>query len=124
MTAHRLLILGGTTEGAALARGAVGRFGDELRVTTSLAGRTARPVPLPGQIRIGGFGGAAGLATYLAEQRIDCLIDATHPFAGTISSHAARAASLAHVPLLVLRRPGADRHRCLLRARCGSQGIR
>ena len=61
-----LLILGGTGEAAALARNAVARFGDGLLVVTSLAGRTASPAPLPGAVRSGGFGGADGLATYLA----------------------------------------------------------
>ncbi|MDX3576754.1 precorrin-6A/cobalt-precorrin-6A reductase [Streptomyces sp. FL07-04A] len=34
------------------------------------------------------------------------LIDATHPFAGTISFNVAKAAATARVPLLALRRPG------------------
>ena len=70
MTAKQLLILGGTAEAAALARGALARFGDGLQVTTSLAGRTERPGPLPGQIRIGGFGGPPGLAAYLTEHGV------------------------------------------------------
>ena len=65
-SAH-LLILGGTGEAAALARAALGRFGDRLAVTSSLAGRTERPAPLPGRVRIGGFGGAEGLARHLRE---------------------------------------------------------
>ena len=90
MTARKLLILGGTAEAAALARAAAGRFGDALAVTTSLAGRTERPGPIPGEVRIGGFGGPAGLAAYLDEHRIDRLIDATHPFAARISAEARR----------------------------------
>src|SRR5579883_3197154 len=61
-----LLILGGTGEAAALAAAAMARYGDELLVTSSLAGRTATRAPLPGRVRVGGFGGAAGLADYLA----------------------------------------------------------
>jgi precorrin-6A/cobalt-precorrin-6A reductase len=34
------------------------------------------------------------------------LVDATHPFAATITANAARAAAATGVPLLVLRRPG------------------
>lgn len=60
----------------------------------------------PGEVRIGGFGGAEGLAAWLREHRVDVLVDATHPFAATISLHAARAAATAQVPLLALRRPG------------------
>jgi len=73
----RLLILGGTTEAAALARSALGRFGHRLRVTTALAGRTEEPAPVSGFVRIGGFGGAEGLARYLKREGIDLLIDAT-----------------------------------------------
>jgi precorrin-6A/cobalt-precorrin-6A reductase len=110
MSAPHLLILGGTGEAGALARAAAARFGEGLRVTTSLAGRTERPGPIPGRIRSGGFGGAAGLAAYLVEQRIDRLIDATHPFAARISTAARLACDRAGVPRLVLRRPPWRRH--------------
>lgn len=75
-------------------------------MTSSLAGRVARPLLPEGEVRTGGFGGADGLARALRELQVDALIDATHPFAGTISFHAAQAAATAHVPLLALRRPG------------------
>ena len=110
MTAKQLLILGGTAEAAALARGALTRFGDGLQVTTSLAGRTERPGPLPGQIRIGGFGGPPGLAAYLTEHGVDWLIDATHPFATRISAEARLACEEAGVPRLLLLRPPWRRH--------------
>ncbi|MBV9862422.1 MAG: cobalt-precorrin-6A reductase [Alphaproteobacteria bacterium] len=110
MTRRRLLILGGTGEATALARAALGRFGEALAVTTALAGRTRRPGPIPGQVRIGGFGGAAGLAAYLAEHEIDRLIDATHPFAARISSAARVACDTAGVPRLILHRPAWRRH--------------
>lgn len=57
-------------------------------------------------VRIGGFGGAEGLAAYLAKYAVSRLIDATHPFAARISANAELAAARAGVPLLVLRRPG------------------
>lgn len=98
-----VLILGGTTEGRRLAE----RLdADGVRVTSSLAGRVADPGPLPGGVRVGGFGGADGLASWVREHQVDAVIDATHPFAGTISFNAARAAATSHVPLLALRRPG------------------
>ncbi|MEU1330680.1 cobalt-precorrin-6A reductase [Streptomyces sp. NPDC005865] len=99
-----VLILGGTTEARRLAELLVGEAG--LRVTSSLAGRVAAPRLPPGEVRVGGFGGAQGLAAWLREHHVDALIDATHPFAGTISFNAATAAATAHVPLLALRRPG------------------
>ncbi|QEU91264.1 cobalt-precorrin-6A reductase [Streptomyces kanamyceticus] len=99
-----VLILGGTTEARRLAELLAGEAG--LRVTSSLAGRVAAPRLPPGEVRVGGFGGVDGLADWLREHRVDALIDATHPFAGTISANAAAAAALAHVPPLALRRPG------------------
>ncbi len=98
---RRILILGGTAEARALA-GAL----DDRTVITSLAGRTTSPLRPAGELRIGGFGGADGLAGYLREQRIDVLVDATHPFAERISANAAAASGATGVPLLVLRRPG------------------
>ncbi|MEU8813698.1 cobalt-precorrin-6A reductase [Actinoplanes sp. NPDC048796] len=73
---------------------------------TSLAGRTSAPLLPPGEVRIGGFGGVAGLAGYLRTSRIDVLVDATHPFAAGISANAAAAAAATGVPLIALRRPG------------------
>ncbi|MET9648473.1 cobalt-precorrin-6A reductase [Streptomyces syringium] len=101
---RHVLILGGTTEARRLA--AELAADPALRVTSSLAGRVAAPRLPAGQVRIGGFGGPEGLARWLREQQVDALIDATHPFAGTISCNAARAAADVHVPLLALRRPG------------------
>ena len=110
MTAQELLILGGTGEASALARAALARFGDALNLTTSLAGRTQYPGPLPGRVRIGGFGGPAGLTAYLAEHNVDRLIDATHPFAARISAEARLACNEARVPRLLLLRPPWRRH--------------
>ncbi len=99
----RVLILGGTAEASALAR----LLADEPQVAPvlSFAGRTAAPVLPPIPSRIGGFGGAEGLAAHLAAERVDLLIDATHPFAGRISANAERAATLTGVPRLMLQRP-------------------
>jgi precorrin-6A/cobalt-precorrin-6A reductase len=77
-----------------------------VRVTTSLAGRVTRPGALAGEVRVGGFGGARGLADWLRAQHVDALVDATHPFAETITANAARAAALSGVRAVVLRRPG------------------
>lgn len=101
---RHVLILGGTTEARRLA-GLLAPH-PSLRVTSSLAGRVAAPRLPAGEVRIGGFGGPEGQARWLREHAVDALIDATHPFADTISRHAALAAVTAHVPLLALRRPG------------------
>ena len=100
----RVLILGGTGEGRALAERLAGRPGVE--VISSLAGRLARPVLPAGQVRIGGFGAEAGLRRYLMAEGIERVIDATHPFAARITAGAVTACSAAGVPLLVLRRAG------------------
>jgi precorrin-6A/cobalt-precorrin-6A reductase len=100
---RRILILGGTTEARRLAERLAAR--PDLSVTLSLAGRTANPVAQPVPVRIGGFGGAQGLADYLAAERIDALIDATHPYAAVMSANAAEAALSSGVLLLALRRP-------------------
>jgi precorrin-6A/cobalt-precorrin-6A reductase len=99
-----ILVLGGTTEARRLAESLV--TADGIKVTSSLAGRVARPKLPPGEVRVGGFGGADGMAEWLRAHRVDAVIDATHPFAGTISFNAASAAAAVHVPLLALRRPG------------------
>ncbi|MFG2263840.1 cobalt-precorrin-6A reductase [Streptomyces sp. NPDC048720] len=103
MSPH-VLILGGTTEARRLASDLAARPG--VRVTTSLAGRVARPAPVPGEVRTGGFGGPEGLADWLRAHRVDVLVDATHPFAESITANAARAAAATGVRALVLRRPG------------------
>ncbi|MFC8128756.1 cobalt-precorrin-6A reductase [Streptomyces sp. NPDC057302] len=101
-----VLVLGGTTEARRLAETLVDTLPAGARVTSSLAGRVASPKLPPGEVRVGGFGGADGLAAWLRTHQVSALIDATHPFAETISFNAAAAAAAAHVPLLALRRPG------------------
>lgn len=98
-----VLILGGTAEARALADALADKGG--LRVVSSLAGRTENPRLPAGEIRIGGFGGAEGLADWLAVEKPVCLVDATHPFAARISANAATACEREHVPRLVLDRP-------------------
>ena len=100
---RRILVLGGTGEAVELARRLERRV--ELDVITSLAGRTRRPAAVPGQVRTGGFGGVEGLTAYLAAERVDAVVDATHPFAATISRHARLACDGLGVPRVQLRRP-------------------
>jgi precorrin-6A/cobalt-precorrin-6A reductase len=100
----RVLVLGGTTEGRALASTCATTPG--LEVISSLAGRTTSPLLPPGEVRIGGFGGTAGLIHYLRERAIHAVVDATHPFAETMTAHAVAATAQVGIPLLVLHRPG------------------
>lgn len=73
---------------------------------SSLAGRVREPVLPVGAVRVGGFGGADGLRTWIAENGIEGVVDATHPFAGGITANAAWAAAEAGLPVLHVRRPG------------------
>jgi precorrin-6A/cobalt-precorrin-6A reductase len=99
----RILILGGTTQAGQLARALAGR--DDFAPVLSLAGRTQKPLPSPIPSRTGGFGGVDGLVAYLRDEKIDALIDATHPFAETMSAHAREACAQTTIPLLVFTRP-------------------
>jgi precorrin-6A/cobalt-precorrin-6A reductase len=99
----KILILGGTTEASALARALAGDL--RFEATLSLAGRTKAPQTPPIPFRIGGFGGVAGLVQYLKTERVDLLVDATHPFAAQMSRHAAEAARISGVALLAVCRP-------------------
>jgi precorrin-6A/cobalt-precorrin-6A reductase len=103
METPRVLILGGTTEARELAVALV--EGAVCDVVSSLAGRVASPRKPAGQVRVGGFGGSTGLSSWIESHGIRALIDATHPFAATISWNAAAAAAASHIPLLALRRP-------------------
>ncbi|GLK87256.1 cobalt-precorrin-6A reductase [Pseudomonas turukhanskensis] len=95
-----MLLLGGVSEALALARHL------EADDIYSLAGLGRVPEDLPCQVRVGGYGGAEGLAQFIAENSIGLLVDATHPYAAQISANAARAATLASIPCWALRRPG------------------
>lgn len=103
-----VLILGGTGEARALAAALAD---DGIEFESSLAGRVRNPRLPVGPVRIGGFGGADGLARYLRDRAVCAVVDATHPFAAGISANAARACTAADVPLLRLQRPGWSDHR-------------
>ncbi len=101
MPNKRILILGGTRDARDLANQLVAEGFD---VTTSLAGVTESPTLPSGHIRSGGFGGVDGLAAYLRAEKFDHVIDATHPFAAQISTHAVVACAETRNPLLRLER--------------------
>jgi precorrin-6A/cobalt-precorrin-6A reductase len=99
----RVLILGGTGEGAQLAARLSERV--DLTVISSLAGRVSEPKLPKGQVRVGGFGGLDGLASYLVNEEIKVVVDATHPFAAKISQNAELACSRTVLPFIALLRP-------------------
>lgn len=100
----KVLLLGGTGEARELATLLNDQPGVE--VVSSLAGRTAEARLPVGDVRHGGFGGVAGLVRWLRDNKADAVVDATHPFAATMTAHTVEATRQVEVPLLVLRRPG------------------
>jgi precorrin-6A/cobalt-precorrin-6A reductase len=98
-----VLLLGGTSEARALAAVLVDAG---VPVLSSLAGRVADPRLPVGDVRIGGFGGVAGLVAHLAAEGHLAVVDATHPFATGMSANAVAACTAAGLPLLRLERPG------------------
>jgi precorrin-6A/cobalt-precorrin-6A reductase len=98
-----ILILGGTTEARMLGQQLAART--DIAVTLSLAGRTVSPLAQAVPTRSGGFGGTAGLVEYLRTHEIRALLDATHPYAATMSAHALSAAAQTSTPLIALCRP-------------------
>ena len=100
--AFKVLILGGTHEGRLLAERLAGDGYDSL---LSFAGRTASLQRPNTPHRVGGFGGVEGLCRFLRAACIDALIDATHPFAAQMSSHAVTACERSATPLIRLARP-------------------
>jgi len=101
-----VLLLGGTTEASELTR-QLARRTPPIDLTVSFAGRTAERAPLPSKVavRVGGFGGIAGLTDYVASERFDAVVDATHPFAARMPFHVSAACETLGVPMLRLIRP-------------------
>ena len=100
----RVLLLGGTSEARALAA----RLHPDVDVISSLAGRVPDPALPVGEVRIGGFGGVDGLKRWLAETSVDAVVDATHPYAATITANAAAACGEVGLPYLLLARSAWD----------------
>jgi precorrin-6A/cobalt-precorrin-6A reductase len=100
----RLLLLGGTAEARTLAE----RLHPDIDVISSLAGRVPDPALPAGEVRIGGFGGAEQMRNWLADNRVDAVIDATHPFAAAITARTALVCGDLGLPHLVLARPPWD----------------
>lgn len=95
----RILLLGGVTEALAIAR----TLGPEH--IYSLAGVGRVPTDLTCQVRVGGYGGAEGLAQFVRDENISLILDATHPYAAQISRNAALATQWCDIPCWALRRP-------------------
>jgi precorrin-6A/cobalt-precorrin-6A reductase len=97
----RVLLLGGTSEARALAA----RLHPDVEVISSLAGRVPDPALPVGEVRIGGFGGVDGMRRWLVDSDVDAVVDATHPYAATITAHTSTVCDELGLPHLVLARP-------------------
>lgn len=105
MPKTKLLILGGTGDARKLARWVKEFYGDQVDLISSQAGVTQSPKPVPGRVVRGGFGGAEGLQFFIESEQVKIVIDATHPFAKTISHSAFVACEAAGVERMALVRP-------------------
>lgn len=97
----RILLLGGTSEARALAA----RLHPDIEVISSLAGRVPDPALPVGEVRVGGFGGIDGLRRWVRDEQVDAVVDATHPYAATMTAHAVAVCAELRLPHLVLARP-------------------
>jgi len=98
----KLLLLGGSGEARDIAECLATQ---SIPAVLSLSGN-ARILPgeeLPN--RVGGFGGEAGFRAYLAREGITAVLDATHPFANTISHRTARICAELDLPYCQVLRP-------------------
>jgi precorrin-6A/cobalt-precorrin-6A reductase len=100
----RVLLLGGTAEARALAQ----TLHPQVDIISSLAGRVPDPALPVGPVRVGGFGGVDGLRRWLRDEHVDAVVDATHPFAKTMTANAAQVCAELRIPHLVLARPPWD----------------
>ena len=97
----QVLLLGGTAEARALAE----MLADDVDLISSLAGRVPDPKLPVGAVRVGGFGGVEGMRRWLRDSGVHAVVDATHPYAATITAHAAEVCGDLGLPHLVLARP-------------------
>lgn len=93
----KALLLAGTTE----ARDIIAAAPRGVELIESVAGRTASSRPVG---RRGGFGGVIGLVTYLRDEGIDAVVDATHPFAEQMTRNAVEACQQMNVPYVRVER--------------------
>ena len=107
----KILVLGGIAESKLLTQLLIDQ-GHQL--IYSIVGMVRKP-ELPCPLHMGGFSddkgdnkvdGATGLAHYLIQEKINLLIDATHPYATEISKNAACASQKTGVICWRLERPG------------------
>ncbi|WP_420175801.1 precorrin-6A/cobalt-precorrin-6A reductase [Luteococcus sp. OSA5] len=96
-----VLVLSGTTIGHRVAEAL---HGSGVDVVSSLPSDVT-DAPPPGGVRHGGFGGQQGLAQWLRGHQVWAVVDATHPYARTMSRNAHRVCAMLGLPMMRIVRP-------------------
>ncbi|MBX2854185.1 MAG: precorrin-6A/cobalt-precorrin-6A reductase [Rhodobacteraceae bacterium] len=109
-SSRHLLLLAGVLEARALAEAIAADLAlrRRWRVTASLSGELAKrrgESAFPAEMVRGGFAGAEGMTTALKWDRIDLVLDASHPFSPEISDQAHAACAAVSAPLCRFSRP-------------------
>ena len=104
MAKTKVLILGGTGKARELAQRGISMFTDVAEIISSQSGVTFNPKTVPGRVITGGFGGITGLVEFMEREQVQIIIDATHPFAKTISDSAYVACTMNGAKRLTLGR--------------------
>ncbi len=97
----KVLILGGTSEAKALTKKLISL---DIKIIYSIAGIVRLP-ELNCEIISGGFSQSGGLSEYLLTEKIDCLLNVTHPFATKMSQQALLSADEVNIPYYSFKRP-------------------
>ena len=97
-----LLLLAGSGEARVIAS-ALAQV--PLRVTASVMEPDHWSGPLPVPMRSGGFGGDQGFETYLQDNVVTAVLDATHPFAARVSARSWDVCQKLGVPFAQVDRP-------------------
>ncbi|MEJ8476289.1 cobalt-precorrin-6A reductase [Roseibium algae] len=103
-SSQKILLLAGTFEARQIADRLPQLLSDS-EITASFSGAVSDLPEMAVSTHVGGFGGIKGLSAYLIQNRIDLVIDATHPFAAQMSHHAASACKTTGTALIRFDRP-------------------
>ena len=102
---NHVLVFAGTGEGPSIAR-ALLESGHRVSVSVvSTAASRAYAGMLLNELHVGAFPSQGSLSDYLAAVGVTQVVDATHPFALTISAELRSVCSLRNLPLIRFERP-------------------
>ncbi|MBO4568586.1 MAG: precorrin-6A reductase [Candidatus Methanomethylophilaceae archaeon] len=103
-----VLIFSGTTEGRSIAKALKsGGASVHVRVATGFGAEIMEDDRIE-DVRVGSCGGAEGIAREIRSLGCSAVVDATHPYASTISEHVRQACEATGVPLVRITRPASS----------------